>query len=176
MKWFSENQISGMSVNQLSKALSSGELSEKQLRQAYSSLRSKAMSRAKRVGSERVTSEFGNTPDAYFQTLKGLPTQSQLVRAVVDVTRFLKSKQSTITGLKSQRQNVINSAEKMGFDVDTGNYREFVEFMRWFKASEFSKLYDSDSEEVREVFNSESAGAGNWRRAFEEFTRQNGNS
>ena len=171
MAYYSDLKISQMSVNQMSKLISTGELTEKRLRQAYSYLRSKAMSREKRVGTERVVSEFGNTEREYFRKSKSLTTTSQLIREIADVNRYLRSPRSTITGLKQQRSKTINAANSFGFDVDESNYPDFAKFMQWFKSSEFALKFDSGSEEVAEVFNSEAAGPRDWRRLFEAYSR-----
>ena len=169
----SVSQISNMTVNQLSKALQSGQVSERALRQTYTQLRQTAMRRSRSVSSASVTSEFGNNPGEYFQRVKNLTTQGALIREIADVGKYLHSKRSTITGLKKTRQNVISSAESLGFNVNESNYKDFINFMQWFKASEYSKIYDSDQEEVVEVFNSERSGATNWQKAFEAFSRGN---
>lgn len=169
MAFISYTQVSKMSYNQLTKALSSGEVTEKYLRSAYSALRAKATRREKSVSRAKVVNEFGNTDREYFRKSANLPTTSELLHELVDVNKFLGSKRSTITGLKQQRENTINAAEKMGFDVDRDNYKDFVDFMKWFKSSEYAKLYDSDSEEVAEVFNSTVATAKDWKKAFKAY-------
>ena len=169
MAFISFSKVGQMTYNQLTKALTSGEVTEKYLRSAYSSLRSKAMRRDKTVSKANVVQEFGNIDREVFRKSKNLTTTSELLHELSDVNKFLKSKRSTITGLKQQREQVLDFAEKNNFDVDRGNYKEFIEFMKWFKASEFAKKYDSDSEEVAEVFNSSAANASDWKKAFEAY-------
>lgn len=169
MAFISFSKVGQMTYNQLTKALTSGEVTEKYLRSAYSALRSKATRREKTVSRADVVKEFGNVDREVFRKTKNLTTTSELLHELADVNKFLKSKRSTITGLKQQREQIIDFAEKNNFDVDRGNYKEFIEFMRWFKASEFAKKYDSDSEEVAEVFNSSAANASDWKKAFEAY-------
>ena len=57
-----------------------------------------------------------------------------------------------------------------GFRVTNKTYLDFIKFMKWFKASEFAKKYDSDSPVVSNVFNSEKASPEDWREAFEKFS------
>lgn len=175
-KWYTATQLSNMSYSQITRLIDSGELSLERLRSAYTDIRKKAMSRARTVSSERVKTEFGNQPKEYFQKQKSLTTSSQLVAAVVDAGKFIRSKGSTITGLKSQRQNIINQAEKLGFDIDEDNYKQFAAFMKWFHASEYSNKYDSDAEEVIEVFNSTASNPSEWKQALEAFTGANNGS
>jgi hypothetical protein len=174
--WVRDAEIAAMSYNQLGKALTSGVLTEKRIKSYYTDARRKAVDRLRRVSSEEVMREFGNEPDEHFTKLRNLKTTSDLLHEVADVNRFLKSKSSTITGLKEQRQNIIDSAAEMGFDVDVDNYAEFYNFMKWFKKSEFAMAYDSDSEEVMEVFNAaESASPEEWTRLFNEYKRMQNN-
>lgn len=163
--------IAGMSLNRLKKAVTSGELSIPEIRTAYTSLRRTAMQRERRVGAAGVVKQFGNTEREYFRQPRTLSTTGDLLRELADVNRYLKSKRSTITGLKEQRSNVIKSAEKLGFDIDNENYSSFIKFMKWFKASEYAMKYDSDAEEVAEVFNGEKAKSTAWKKAFQAFER-----
>jgi hypothetical protein len=142
------SDIAGMSLNRLKKAVVSGELSVPEIKTAYTSLRRTAMQRERRVGAAAIVKEFGNTDREYFRKPSTLNTTADLLRELADVNRYLKSKRSTITGLKEQRKNVINSVQEMGFDVDNENYSDFIKFMNWFRASEYSMKYDSYSEEV----------------------------
>ncbi len=175
-RWIRDAEIAAMTYNQLGKAVTSGKLTEKRLRSYYTDARRKAVDRLRRVSSEKVMQEFGNEPDEHFTKLRNLKTTADLLHEVADVNRFLKSKASTITGLKEQRQNIIDSANEMGFDVNTDNYAEFYNFMKWFKKSEFAIAYDSDSEEVMEVFNAaESASPEEWTRLFNEYKRMQNN-
>lgn len=165
------SDIAGMSLNRLQKAVVSGELSVPEIKTAYTSLRRTAMQRERRVGAANIVKEFGNTDREYFRKPSTLNTTADLLRELADVNRYLKSKRSTITGLKDLRKNVINSVQNMGFDVDNENYPEFIKFMNWFKSSEYSMKYDSDAEEVAEVFNSEKAKKSVWKKAFQAFQR-----
>lgn len=170
--YLSYNQIGKMSYNKLVKALDSGETTIQQLKSAYSYLRGKAVAREKRVSQEDVVDEFGNTDREHFSKLKNITTTSNLLHELADVNKFLSSNRSTVSGLKRQRQNTINAADKLGFDVNNDNYRDFIKFMKWFKSSEYAKKYDSDSEEVQEVFNSSSANVEDWKKAFTLFIEQ----
>ena len=173
MAYISNKQIQGMSYTQIGKALSSGALTEARLRSYYSSARATAMSRTARVSK---TTEFGDIDKEYFRKSKSLTTTSALVHEIADVNRFLNSKRSTITGLKEQRASRLESLDRHGFDfVNESNYGDFVNFMSWFKNSEFAKYYDSNDDEVAEVFeNAESASPEEWAALFKEY--QNGGS
>lgn len=167
--------IKNASYNQIVGMLNTGNLQEKELRKAYSQLRDIAEKRIKRVSTEEVTKEFGtvDTYDengVYFRKIKNISTTSELVRELVDMTKFLRSKRSTVKGLRKQREQIISKVEAYGFDVDKDNYLDFIRFMNWFKSSEYAKKYDSDSEEVQEVFNSGATSEADWKELFQAYT------
>ena len=173
MKWISRAQIQKMSYQELGKAVASGQISEKRLRSAYSSLRSVAMKRVSTL--EKRGGEFGVEKAPDFMKIKNLPTTSSLLKELADVNRFLNRKTTTVTGLKQQRETVIQQAQKAGVEVDYSNYTDWIRFLNWFKDSQYSMLYDSDSEAVAEVFNSsQSASKEDWERLMLEFNANYG--
>lgn len=151
-KWITNSQIGKMSYNQLGRALTTGELTEKRLRSYYSEQRNKANKRIKRVSSEKVMEQYGNVPEQYFQKTKNLITTSQLLHAIADVGAWLRSESSTVTGLKKKQARFISNMRKAGLDVDADNVNEWRKFFQWFEGSEYAKIYDSESEEVAEAF------------------------
>ena len=166
--------IKNATYNQIVGMLNTGNLDVKELRRAYSQLRDIAEKRIKRVSTEEVTKEFGTVDvydenGVYFRKIKNISTTSELVRELADMTRFLRSKRSTVKGLRKQREQTIWKAEKLGFDVNERNYLDFIKFMRWFKSSEYAKLYDSDSPEVQEVFNSGATTEADWKELFKAY-------
>lgn len=166
--YISNAKIAGMSYTQLTRLVDAGRISVKDLRSTYSQLRTTAKSRERTVSRENVVEQFGNVDRQNFRQQKNLVTTSELLHELADVGKFLRSNRSTVTGLKQQREGIIDEMQQQGFDVDQDNYREFIEFMRWFKSSEYSKLYDSDSEEVSEVFNNGETSPRDWKQLFEE--------
>lgn len=162
-------KIQNLSYQELGKAVVSGDYSMKQLRQAYSQMRSTAQKRIQRLNNPSNIRQFGNPEQEYFRTTKSLTTSSELLKEIKDVSRFLTKKSSTITGLREQRNFTNERMKESGFEVDKSEYPDLVKFMKWFKSSEFSKKYDSDSPVVAEVFNTEKATPENWRKAFEAF-------
>lgn len=167
--------IKNASYNQIVGMLNTGNLQEKELRRAYSQLRDIAEKRIKRVSTEEVTKEFGTVDlydenGVYFRKIKNIATTSELVRELADMTRFLRSKRSTVTGLRKQKEQTIWQGEKLGFNIDEDNYLDFIKFMKWFKSSEYAKKYDSDSEEVQEVFNSGATTVKDWKELFQAFS------
>ena len=158
--------IYGTSITELGKALSVGQISEKTLRRVYNERRRTARRRLATISSEAVKAEFGNQPNEYFQRSQNLVTTSQLIHALVDVNKFMRSGESTISGLRHQKEQYIERAHERGLPVNESNYAKWIEFIRWFKTSMYAALYDSDSPEVEEAF-SEGINAAEWTAAFE---------
>ena len=166
--YISNAKIAGMSYTQLTRLVDAGRISVKDLRSTYSQLRTTAKSRERTVSRESVVEQFGNADRQNFRVAKNLVTTSELLHELADVGKFLRSQRSTVTGLKEQREQIIDQMEQQGFDIDRENYTDFIKFMKWFKSSEYSKLYDSDSEEVSEVFNSGATTPKDWKQLFRE--------
>lgn len=174
--YISNTKIAGMSYNQLTRLVDSGRISVKELRSTYSQLRTTAKSRERTVGRESVVEQFGNAERQNFRPSKNLVTTSELLHELADVGKFLTSQRSTITGLREQREHIIDRVNSQGFEVDERNYRDFIEFMQWFNASEYAKKYDSDSEEVNEVFNSGASSPAEWQALFSAYSDRGGSS
>lgn len=167
-------KIQGMKVSELGQSVSSGEFTIKDLRRAYTQMRDIAVKRIQRLTSERNVKQFGKPNlyienGEYFRKTKNIIGEGELLKEIADISKFLTSKSSTITGLKEKRQTILDRMAEEGFDIDKSNYLEFLEFMKWFKASEFSKKFDSTSPVVSEIFNSEKATPEDWRKAFEAY-------
>ena len=170
--YISQSQIAGMSYSQLTQLVARDRISVKELRSTYSQLRKTAMGRTRTVSKDEVTEQFGTPDRQTFSVSKNLVTTQSLLHELADVGKFLRSNQSTVTGLKKERDYYIEKFQNEEFDVDESSYRDFREFLKWFKASEFAKKYDSDSEEVSEVFNSGATEAADWRKLFEEISQR----
>lgn len=169
-------KIQSMNYNQLGKAVIDGEYTIDELKKAYTQMRDIAVKRSKRLGSEKVTKEFGSQKmysqdGEYFRKIKYMSSTQELIREIADVSKFLKSKKSTISGLKESRKNLLDSLNKMGFNVSQSDYINLVKFLKWFKSSEFAMKYDSDSPVVAEVFNEEKSKPEQWRKLLEEYSR-----
>lgn len=167
--------IQSLSYQELGEQLVSGGLTSKQLRNAYTQMRDIAVKRLKRLESEKNVRQFGKpnlyiNNGEYFRKTKYLTSDTDLLKEIADVSKFLTSKRSTISGLKETREKTLKTLREAGYEIDKSQYVDFMKFMKWFKASEFSKKFDSDSPVVAEIFNSERANPGDWRRAFEQFS------
>lgn len=168
VKYYADYEIRNMSYNQLGKMVSSGEISMKRLKSYYTSARRTAMQRTKRV----QKSEFAKlVPPEYFRKVRNLVTTSDLLHEITDVSRYLRSKSSTITGLRKSRTSQIDYLQSHGFEyVNESNYFSWIKFIQWFKGSAYSAMYDSDEPQVEEVFSmAEQGSPEEWERLFKSF-------
>lgn len=161
-----------MTVNQVVKALSSGDVTMKELRKEYSRLRSIAQKRIGRIEKSAIPFTKGARP--YFSKLTNIVTERDLVREYAELSRFIESKSSTAKGRREQREKTIDTLQKRGFDVDKNNYMQFLNFMEWFKHSEYAAKYDSNSDIVQEVFDTASmkAGSREWKKLFKALVKE----
>lgn len=157
----------GLSYNQLGAQLAKGIISEKDLRRYYNESRRIANARIKSVSGSSLPWTSGE--QEFFGRSANLVTTQQLVAAVADINRFLTSKRSTISGRKIVMKSTIEKLQDRGIDVDESNYLKWVEFIQWFQASEYAAKYDSDSEEVGEVFE-QGSNASEWGALFAEWS------
>lgn len=168
--------IRHLNIQELGKLITSGEYSEKDLRKAYTQMRDIAVKRVKRLSSEKNVEQFGKPQNFaedgdYFRKVKNLPTTSELIKEIRDVSNFLNRKTSTVKGMIETRDKTIESLKKSGFKVENKDFPKVAEFMKWFKASGKAKNYDSDSKVAAKVFNKERANPDAWEKAFSKFEK-----
>lgn len=160
-------EIRKMSYSEIGKALTSGQLTEKRLKQFYSQERKAALKAEKRID---ASGEFAGREREHFPKLINLPTTSALAHEVADLNRYRRSARSTLSGLKKQREQALSQLHRHKMDfVTESNYSNWVRFMRWFKSSSYASFYDSNDDEVEEVFSSaENGSASDWAVMFDE--------
>ena len=164
-KYYTNLQIQSLSYNELAKMLTAGEITEKRLRSYYTDARKKAVARNRRV----QQSEFGEIAESEtFLTSRNLPTTSALLHEIADVSHYLRSKRSTIAGQREIKRNYIETAKERNLKVDDANYDKWIKFIKWFKESKYSSVFDSDAEEVEDAYE-EGADEADWERIFDEF-------
>ena len=166
--------IQSLTYNELGEAVSAGKYSVKDLRKAYTQMRDIAVKRLKRLETEKNVQQFGRpnlyvNNGEYFRKTKNLIGESELLKEIADVSKFLTSKKSTISGLKEAREKTIETMREAGLEIEPSDYVDFMKFMKWFHASEYAKKYDSDSSIVAEVFNNEKSNPSEWRKLFESY-------
>lgn len=158
---------------QLGKMVTSGAVSEAALRNFYRTERRKAKNRISKLKSEKVTREYGRQDIPYFMKEKNLTSMSALVHEIADLNRFLNRKTSLVSGLKKQKEARIKELKKFGVNVDGDSYNKWSEFIQWFNLSEYSKRFEYESTEVKDVFSEamkqEKSTPVEWERLFQQY-------
>lgn len=170
------NRIQNASYSQLGKMLTSGEVSVKALQNYYSQELKKAKDRIRKLKKESTTEEFGAQEIPKFMSLKNLTTTSALLREVADISKFMRQRTSTIGGLKREKEARLKNLKKFGVNVTAKNYAKWMEFVKWFNLSEYSKKFMYEAEEVKDVFTEsmedEKATQKEWESLFNEYIKK----
>lgn len=112
--------------------------SEKELRQEYARLRAVAQKSIQRLGkSEFAGGATYRNAVGRFPMTKSIKDKRELSMALVDVSRFLSAKGSSVSGLKEIRAEQVNTWQNQyGYDfVNATNYSAWVEFLEVLKDS-----------------------------------------
>lgn len=173
-------RIQNASYSQLGKMLTSGEITETALKNYYSQELKKAKDRIRKLAKESTTEEFGAQEIPKFMSLKNLTTTTALLHEVADISRFMRQRISTIGGLKREKEARLKNLKKFGVNVTDKNYGKWMEFIKWFNLSEYSKKFMYEAEEVKDVFTDsmkdEKATPAEWERLFNEYIKRQDNS
>ena len=128
------------------------QLTDKNLREEYSRLRSIAVKRLQRLGnSEWNDTELYLRSKNKFKKLKDIKSNRELRFLLSDLHNFLKSPRSSVTGLDKIRKQSIDTLHQHGYDfVTKKNFRDFGRFMEW--AREHAQAYMYDSQRVANAY------------------------
>lgn len=114
------------------------ERSEKELRQEYARLRTVAQKSIQRLGkSEFAGGATYRNAVGRFPMTKSIKDKRGLAMALVDISRFLSARSSSVSGLKEIRAEQVNTWQNQygyGF-VNAANYSAWVEFLEVMKDS-----------------------------------------
>lgn len=152
--------------NELVAALNKGEITEKDLRRVYSSFRKQIMSQIKSIEKSDIGFLPGTAP--VMRKAANIITTRDLVSEISQGLRFYHSKSYTRKQRVEQRDKAIQALAARGIDISPDRWNEWREFMQWFYHTEYSAIYDSDSDVVMEVFE-QGSSAQEWERAFREW-------
>ena len=173
-------RVQESSYSQLGKMVTSGEISIKALKNYYSQELKKAKSRIRKLDTELVEKEYGKQDIPKFLSLKNLTTTSALLHEIVDISRFMRLRTSTIGGLKREKQARLQNLKKFGINVSAENYGKWVEFVKWFNLSEYAKKFMYEAEEVKDVFTEsmedEKATPKEWEDLFKKYAEREDNT
>ena len=115
------------------------------VRKEYTRLRDisqKRLKRLKAAGYENTEVYRSNVN--HYPLLKNIKSKSELAQRLSDLSRFILSERSTVSGLKDLRSRRVKALHEHGFTfVDDSNYGEFAEFMEAYKNELLDMEYDS---------------------------------
>lgn len=120
-------------------------ISNDDLRQEYSRLRSIAEKRLKRFqGSEWTDSQVYQLNVGKYKPLAEIENDRELRHLFSDVAKFITAYTGGVAGLEKQRREGIKTFNAHGYDfVNKENYREFADFMEYSRTMKLNRIYDS---------------------------------
>lgn len=128
-------------------------LTTAEIRKEYSRLRDVAQKRLKRFESAGMTTyqAYQDYKDA-FPVLAKLETDEDIIYALSDVSRFLRSRQLSVSGIKDIRAKAIATMQEQGIDfIDESNFSQFARFMEAWKQGKWGTSIKG-SEDVLALF------------------------
>lgn len=127
-------------------------VTEKELRAAYSAMRKTANRRLVNLAkSEFSRSKSVRYNAGRFKTLNQITSPEEFAHLYADLTRFLNSKQSSVTAMRETRRQQLESLHDLGYTgITRANFGEFMEFMDVLRALGVANALDSD--EAYELF------------------------
>lgn len=126
-------------------ALISGVLTPEEMRSHYSYLRKEANRRLQRfVGTEFEDAQSYIKNVGKFVPLSEINNERELMFKLYEVSKFIRARSSSVTGLQQIRREAIETLHDKGITwVNPGNYKQFAEYMEYMRTKYKSKQYDS---------------------------------
>jgi hypothetical protein len=120
-------------------------LSDKELRQEYTRLRSIAQKRLKRFeGTEWTDTQIYKLNVGVYKPLKEIKNNYELRHLFSTLGRFVVSRDSSVSALEKERREGVKTMNERGYDFITKeNYRKFMNFMEDVRVANLNRLYDS---------------------------------
>lgn len=115
------------------------------VRKEYTRLRDisqKRLKRLKAAGYEETEAYRRNVN--HYPKLKDIKSKSELAQRLSDLSRFVASSQSTVSGIKEREQKALETLHNTGYDfVNESNLQDFGEFMEAYRDQLLDMEYDS---------------------------------
>lgn len=120
-------------------------MTEKQMISEYSRLRSIARKRLERfVGTEWVDTQQYRMNAGRYKPVKEIKNKTELVALLSDVSRFVTARTGSVSGLRAQRRQSIQSLHEHGYAfVNRKNFKQFADFMEDWRTWDRNRIYDS---------------------------------
>ena len=127
---------------------------QSEVRKEYTRLRDISQKRLKRLAKAGYTdTEVYRRNVKHYPKLKDIKSKSELAQRLSDLSRFVASKQSTVSGIKEKERKALESLSEHGYGfVNESNIQEFGEFMEEYRNQLLDMDYDSgDAAELYSV-------------------------
>ena len=140
-------------LSSAARALHAETISIRELRKDYTRLRDAAVKRVQRIEASDVPFMSGEKP-AFPKLAEIGNDRAAFLRELGELSKFIHSADSTVTARKARRDKWLQKMNaRYNFNIRTDlDKTKFFKFMEWFHESALSILYDSDSEEVEELW------------------------
>ena len=136
----------------LRKQMKEGKL--KEIRKEYTRLRDISQKRLKRLGNSmfRDTQMYKRNVNHY-PLLKNIQSESELAARLSDLSRFITSQTSTVSGMNAQMNRSLATLHEHDYKfVTKENFISFGKFMEEYRFQKLDELYDSgDAAETYEA-------------------------
>lgn len=115
------------------------------VRKEYTRLRDIEQKRIKRMaGTEWEDTEVYRKNAGQYPKLADLKSDVDLVYKLSDLSRFVRAKTSTISGLKERRAQALETLYEHGYEfVTEENYNSFGKFMEEYRTQHYDEMYPS---------------------------------
>lgn len=126
----------------------------REVRKEYTKLRDIARKRLQRLEAAGYTdTEAYRRNVNHYPKLKDIKTKSELAQRLSDLSRFIASSQSTVSGIKEREQKVLERLHENQYSfVNESNLKDFGEFMEAYRDQMLDMEYDSgDAAEVYSI-------------------------
>lgn len=148
---------------------------EKIVRKEYTRLRDISQKRLKRLekaGYSKTQAYMRNIN--HYPKLKDIKSKTELAYRLSDLSRFITSKVSTVSGIKEVQKKAIKTMHEHGYDfVNSKNIKQFGEFMESFRNQQLDMQYDSgDAAELFSVVTKKKLDIESVKENFEEYLNQ----
>jgi hypothetical protein len=120
-------------------------LTEKQLRNEYSRMRSIARKRLERFeGTEWTDTQAFKMNNRIYKPLKEIKSERELRHLFSDVAKFVTASTGSVSGLEKQRERAVKTLNDRGYDfVNKDNFRKFADFMEYTRIAKLNRIFDS---------------------------------
>ena len=149
------------------------------LRKEYSELRKIGNKRLQRMGQSEFSWTKTYRKNFYQFYTKYRPLASlgniskgDLAKLVRDLHQFIDSKESSVRGLQQIRRESLKTLDRNGYKfVTLSNYREWTEFMDWYRDKHVNNYGSPTREEMRTYLDNIKSGmtADEAKRLFERY-------